>query len=314
MNNRIENIIFILALILLFCACSQIKTNNKTPSLEIEILNYLRANYKIDPDVNRLGKQFKDDKTKVDSIMFSNLKVVEYKPLNLRFINYQTIYPYIKHEDNDAYQVDLIQNISNSHYYHDRTFQLYKRGSCVIPLPDSCNFQQIPPFYQLMLTSSEINNFMAVDIPGKLFYFWDLLDVSEAEGIEQVLNTEFRFKEIEEKSLYSLFSFYDSISGYQDYKLIALPVGLYKFYSFSYEERMKEGYNSTKENAYLKEKIQELILKSFYNRDIVTLNSIIKSYIWIYANGRTLFVRQVARLGNNTMGFKYNIKEEILNF
>ena len=116
-------------IVLIFIISCDNKPVPKTDSERSKIIEYLKSEYRIKPDPNRFDSNYtrslieNHKSLEVDSLINSNLHIVNYKPLNLSFIKYYNGYYYKDaREDSDMHNfftINLIMDNSSGKIYLD---------------------------------------------------------------------------------------------------------------------------------------------------------------------------------------------------
>jgi hypothetical protein len=293
-----------LSILLVFIvSCNMKKNAPQNTDERSQIIAYLKSEYKIDPQVNRFDTLFRQSlidshiSLDPDSLINSNLTIVEYKPLHLNFIKYMNWYSYKGDTTEECFNINLIEDENTGKFYlnsidanacsYDDLF-IYRTSSVS---------NKIDTGEQKKLTKEDISAFESI----KSFRGYEdneIKPVFNREGIANYFNDAFRYRLPTKETINNLFSFYDtSICHNSDPKII-YPEGLFKYFASELGKIKNDQYKPYNQKVYLKEQINLLLLKGM---EYDSTNN----HLWIYEEAHGLRARTLNIRGDSTSGFTY---------
>jgi hypothetical protein len=271
------------------------------------IINYLKKEYKVNPDIKRFGIYYKEDLLKrinsldTDLVINSNLSIKYYQPLNLNFIRYRNVYEYTDKKHEEDFAIYLIQNKENKKIYLDwidDVPNIIEENFCSKSEVD--NKITIDSKYSLVPENIGIYNSINT---SRLFGINETRLHIRKSGLEGFLDDNFRFLQPDEMVINNLFNFYDGEINYKhDSLLINLPQDLFSYITQAYKgikQIQYEGVDHKKDFQYLKEQIN-LIRTQYWDHP---------KYFWVFKYGNSLRTRSPLIHGNTHSGFTYFIDE-----
>jgi hypothetical protein len=265
-----------------------------------KIIAYLKSEYRINPEVDRFDSLFKKnlidahESLNPDSLINSRLRIAEYKPLHLLFIQYRNEYEYKDQKDEECFGISLIENTSSNKFYLDnissKACYLTEDFCKTIWRENKIGGKEV----EKNLTKDEIEAYNSIK-STRIFEESDF-PRKRNNAIGNYFNDAYRFKLPSNQTVNDLYKFYDN----GDDTALSFPYGLYKYFATQLK-KWKHSQNNTAERIYLKDQINLLLLQ---NEDI-TANGQGKHYLWVYGYKDRMVVSSLNITGNATSGFTY---------
>lgn len=314
-------IILIMRLLLLIIpflfSCTNKKYNEgvkENTSNRSEIINYLKYEFHITVDTSKIDSNYRKNRLlnyhslEIDSLINSNLYIVNYEPLNLSFIRFYNYFGIHDTTRKNIFNVYLVEDNTTRNFYID--FIDNDAGMVIEPV---CAYS----FIRTPIKSSDSKNYISPDnidaynsINSSRMYGESEFEFkNKKSGIQSYLNAAFRYNKPTKKILDSLFFFYDHHLYSKNDLLIADPKELYNFLRIQAARIRKEPDYGSREKSlvYLKDQISLLLLQANNTENE-------RLFIWVYTSNSHLRVRRLLISGNKVSTFSYFINEYELCF